>query len=279
MANLSGKFFGIDMTSPFILGSGPLSYNAEGLLAAFDAGAGGVTTKTLRLKKAHNPIPHIALPTSPNLRGSLLNTEKWSDITWEQWVDEEFPKLVGHPGVLIASIGHTAPEAELITGPVVGTGVVDVIECVAYTRETLLPVIRAVRERTSLPILAKLTFNWGDDLYRAAEEAVEAGVNGFSAIDSIGPALAIDIETRQPILGGIKNQAWVSGAAIRPIAQAVVAELTRRFGLPVIGTGGVIQAEDAIEMSMVGAAAVGVCTAPIIRGLDWFNKTNDKLGE
>ena len=279
MANLTSKFFGINMTSPFILGSGPLSYSAEGLMAALNAGAGGVTTKTLRLEKAHNPIPHMALPTSPNLRGSLLNTEKWSDITWEQWVDEEFPKLAGHPGALIASIGHTAPEAEIITGPVAKTGVVNMIECVAYTKDDLVPVIQAVRERTDLPILAKLSLNWGDGLYRAAEDALEAGANGFSAIDSVGPALAIDIETCQPILGGIKNQGWVSGPAIRPLAQAVVAELTRRFGFPIIGLGGVLQAEDAIEMSMVGASAIGVCTAPIIRGLGWFNKTNMKLSE
>jgi dihydroorotate dehydrogenase/Pyruvate/2-oxoacid:ferredoxin oxidoreductase delta subunit len=277
MADLTTRLFGITMPSPFILASGPLSYDATGLWEAFRAGAGGVTTKTLRLERAINPTPHMVVPRSSNLRATLFNTEKWADLTWEQWVDQELPKMQGHPGALIASIGHTAPEAEAITAAVAATGVVDAIECVAYTKETLVPVVRAVRERTDLPVLAKLTFNWGDDLYLAAEGALKAGANGFTAIDSIGPTLQIDIENRQPTIGGEGSKAWMSGAAIRPVAQAVVAELVTRFGVPVVGTGGIIQAEDAVEMSMVGATALGVCTGPLLRGLDWFARTEEKL--
>jgi dihydroorotate dehydrogenase (fumarate) len=125
--------------------------------------------------------------------------------------------------------------------------------------------------------MAKLSFNWGDDLYPVAEAALRAGANGFTAIDSIGPTLHIDIETTQPAAGGAGNRTWISGAAIRPMAQAVVADLAVRFGAPVIGTGGIAQAEDAVEMTMVGAAALGVCTAPILRGLEWFSQTNQKL--
>jgi dihydroorotate dehydrogenase (fumarate) len=141
---------------------------------AYRAGAGGVTTKTLRLEAAVNPTPHMVVPRSSNLRATLFNTEKWADLPWEQWVEEELPAMKGHPGILIASIGHTAPEAEMITRPVVETGVVNAIECVAYTRATMIPLVRAVRERTDLPILAKLTFNWGDDLYPPRRRA-EAG--------------------------------------------------------------------------------------------------------
>ncbi len=277
MADLTTRLFGITMPSPFILASGPLSYDATGLWEAYRAGAGGVTTKTLRLERAINPTPHMVVPRSSNLRATLFNTEKWADLTWQQWVDQELPKMKGHPGALIASIGHTAPEAEVITGPVAATGVVDAIECVAYTKETIVPVVRAVRERTDLPVLAKLTFNWGDEVYEAAEGALEAGANGFTAIDSIGPTLQIDIESRQPTIGGEGSKAWMSGAAIRPVAQAVVAELVTRFGVPVVGTGGIIQAEDAVEMSMVGATALGVCTGPLLRGLEWFERTEEKL--
>jgi dihydroorotate dehydrogenase (fumarate) len=244
---------------------------------AYRAGAGGVTTKTLRLQAAVNPTPHMVVPRSSNLRATLFNTEKWADLPWEQWVEQELPRMAGHPGALIASIGHTATEAQVITRPVSETGVVDAIECVAYSMDTMVPLVRAVRERTDLPVLAKLTFNWGDDLYPAAEAALEAGANGFTAIDSIGPTLQIDIETRQPTIGGIGNKAWMSGAAIRPVAQAVVAELAQRFDVPIVGTGGIIQAEDAIEMTMVGASALGVCTAPLLRGLEWFERTHEKL--
>jgi dihydroorotate dehydrogenase/NAD-dependent dihydropyrimidine dehydrogenase PreA subunit len=279
MADLRTPLFGAELPSPFVLASGPLSYGAEGLKRAYQAGAGGVTTKTLRSERAVNPTPHMVLPRSPNLRGSLFNSEKWTDLTWEAWVNEELPQLKGHPGVLIVSIGHTGPEAEVIAGPVAATGVVNAIECVAYTKDTLVPVIRAVREHTDLPVLAKLTFNWGDDLYPAAEAALRAGATGFTAIDSIGPTLQLDIETGQPTAGGVGNYTWMSGAAIRPVAQAVVAQLVSRFGVPVIGTGGIAQAEEAVEMTMAGATALGVCTAPLLHGLDWFGKTHQKLGE
>ena len=257
MAVLATTLFGIEMPSPFILASGPLSYDATGLWEAYRAGAGGVTTKTLRLERAVNPTPHMVVPRSSNLRATLFNTEKWADLPWEQWVAQELPAMKGHPGMLIASIGHTPAEGEIIAGPVAATGVVDAIECVAYTKDTIVALVRAVRERTDLPILAKLTFNWGDDLYPAAEAALRAGANGFTAIDSIGPTLQIDIETGQPTIGGVGNKAWMSGAAIRPVAQAVVSELAHRFGVPIVGTGGIIQAEDAVEMTMVGAIRAG----------------------
>jgi dihydroorotate dehydrogenase (fumarate) len=181
--------------------------------------------------------------------------------------------------MLIASIGHTPTEGEVIAGPVAATGVVDAIECVAYTRATIVDLVRVVCERApNIPILAKLTFNWGDDLYPAAEAVLEAGATGFTAIDSSGPTLQIDIETGEPTIGGAGNKAWMSGAAIRPVAQAVVSELAVRFpGVPIVGTGGIIQAEDAVEMTMVGASALGVCTGPLLRGLEWFGRTSEKL--
>ncbi len=277
MAVLTTRLFAVEMPSPFILASGPLSYDATGLWEAYRAGAGGVTTKTLRLERAVNPTPHMVVPRSSNLRATLFNTEKWADLPWEQWVERELPAMQGHPGLLIASIGHTPAEGEIIAGPVAATGVVDAIECVAYTKATIVGLVRAVRERTDLPILAKLTFNWGDDLYPAAEAALQAGANGFTAIDSIGPTLQIDIETGGPTIGGAGNKAWMSGAAIRPVAQAVVAELAVRFGASIVGTGGLIQAEDAVEMTMVGATALGVCTGPLLRGLEWFGRTHEKL--
>ncbi|MBI3360608.1 MAG: hypothetical protein HY023_05805 [Chloroflexi bacterium] len=60
MADLRTTLFNTEMASPFVLASGPLSYDAHGLRAAFRAG--GVTTKTLRLERAVNPIPHMVLP-------------------------------------------------------------------------------------------------------------------------------------------------------------------------------------------------------------------------
>ena len=276
MADISTVLFGAKMTSPFILASGPRSYGAEGVQAAFEAGAGGVVTKTLRLEAAVNPTPHI-IPAGKNLRNTLFNSEQWSDLTWEQWVQTEFPALKGHPGALIASLGHTPDEVAVMVEAVVASGVVDILECVSYASEDLGPMVREIRKHTDMPLLAKLTFNWGEYLMDASEAALEAGASGFTAIDSIGPTLAIDIESGHAMHGGTNGKAWMSGAAIKPVAVALVAQLAKRFGVPIVGTGGVINAADAIEMIMAGATAVGVCTAPILRGVEWFAKTNAGL--
>ncbi|MCJ7825576.1 MAG: 4Fe-4S binding protein, partial [Anaerolineales bacterium] len=250
----------------------PRSYSAQGIHAAFDAGAGGVVTKTLCLEPAVNPAPHISRPRSRGLRNSLLNCEKWADLSWEQWVNVELPALKEHPGVLIVSIGHSSVDAETICPPVLATGTVDIIECVAYRWEDLPPLVRSVRQLTDLPILAKLSFNWGEALTFTAAAAFGAGASGFTAIDSIGPTLAIDIETGYPLLAGLNGNGWISGEALKPIALAVVADLVKHYEIPVVATGGVINGEDVIEMTMVGAQAVGVCTAPLLQGLSWFKK-------
>ena len=272
MVNLETTLFDYTLPSPLILASGPRSYSAQGIHAAFDAGAGGVVTKTLCLKPAVNPAPHISRPRSRGLRNSLLNCEKWADLSWEQWVNVELPALKEHPGVLIVSIGHSSVDAETICPPVLATGAVNIIECVAYRWEDLPPLVRSVRQLTDLPILAKLSFNWGEALTFTAAAAFGAGASGFTAIDSIGPTLAIDIETGYPLLAGLNGNGWISGEALKPIALAVVADLVKHYEIPVVATGGVINGEDVIEMTMVGAQAVGVCTAPLLQGLSWFKK-------
>lgn len=73
------------------------------------------------------------------------------------------------------------------------------------------------------------------------------------------------------------SYAWLSGEAIRPISLRVVADICLRHDVPVVGTGGVGRAEDAIEMVMAGATAVGVHTAPLLRGLGWLEKTTNRL--
>ena len=276
MINLETRLFDYTLPSPLILASGPRSYSAESIRSAYQAGAGGVVTKTLRLEPAINPTPHISRPRGPGLRNTLFNCEKWTDLSWEQWVTDELPALKAHPGVLIVSIGHSASEAKTICPPVLTTGAADLIECVAYGWEQLPPLVKTVCQHTDLPILAKLSFNWGEALIPTAEAALEAGAAGLTAVDSIGPTLAIDIETGYPLLAGSNGLGWMSGEAIKPIALAIVADLVKRFDRPVVATGGVLRGDDVIEMMMAGASAVGACTAPLLQGLDWFTKCNSQ---
>lgn len=268
MSDLTVTLCGIKLKNPLILASGPLSWSAVGIHAAFAAGAAAVVTKTIRPQAAVNPVPHIAALK----QGSLLNTEGWSDLPAEQWIKQELPALSGRDGVLIASLGHTPAEVVQLAGPLAEAGA-DILELVSYRPEDAAPMVAAVKRAASVPVLVKVSANW-PNLMEVVDACLQAGADGITAIDSIGPALRVNVETGEPLLGSF---AWLSGAAIRPIALRVVAEICLRHNVPVVGTGGAGRAEDVVEMVMAGATAVGVHTAPLLQGLDWFGKTLARL--
>jgi dihydroorotate dehydrogenase (fumarate) len=269
MTDLSINLCGMRLPNPLILASGPLSWNAEAILGAFEAGAAAVVTKTIRPEATVNPVPHIADAG----RGSMLNTEGWSDLSAQQWIERELPLLEGRNGVLIASTGHTPAEVAELAGPLAGAGS-DMLELVSYRAADAAPMVEVAKRAVSIPVLVKVSANW-PDLPEVIDACLAAGADGVTAIDSIGPALRVDVETGRPLLGSF---AWLSGEAIRPIALRAVADTCVRHDVPVVGTGGVGRAEDIVEMVMAGATAIGVHTAPLLRGLGWFEKTRAHLG-
>lgn len=105
---------------------------------------------------------------------------------------------------------------------------------------------------------------------------IAVGADGITAMDSIGPVLRIDIKTARPMLGSVNGFGWLTGSAIKPVILRYVAEIAMEAKVPIIGTGGVMTAEDGIEMLMAGAAAVGVCTAPILKGSEYIAVLNEK---
>jgi len=262
--DLSVDLCGFRLPHPLILASGPLSWNAAGIRAAYAAGAAAVVTKTIRPRATTNPTPHIAAAGA----GSLLNTEGWSDLPATQWLEEELPSLAGRSGVLVVSTGQTPAEVAELAAPLAHAGA-DLLELVSYRAGDAAPMVAAARRAVSIPILVKVSANWAN-LEEVVEACLAEGVDGITAIDSVGPALRLDLHRRRPLLG---SGAWLSGRAILPLALRTVAEIALRHSAPVIGTGGVASAEDAVEMVMAGATAVGAHTAPLLLGLGWFAKT------
>jgi dihydroorotate dehydrogenase (NAD+) catalytic subunit len=102
------------------------------------------------------------------------------------------------------------------------------------------------------------------DLLHIAEAVRQSGADIFTVSNTM-PGMVIDIETRRPVLSN--KTGGVSGAALRPVAVRMVYELTTAFDLPVIGTGGVLTGNDAIEMIMAGASAVGLATVAHAHGV------------
>ena len=138
-------------------------------------------------------------------------------------------------------------------------------------------VVEACRARTDKPLITKLSPNQ-TDIAENARRCIEAGSDGL-AVTNTFVGLAIDIETRRPVIGG--NRSGLSGPAVKPMALAKVHEVYQvasRHRVPIIGQGGIANAEDAIEFLIAGATALGVGTAlfydPLVCG-----KINRGLGE
>ena len=273
MADLSVDLFGIRLKTPYVLGSGPLSFSGEAMCRAMEHGFGAVVTKTIRLERAINPVPHI-WSVSAN---TLINAEKWADDPPEQWINEYIPYARDSGAVVIASIGPTLAEAEALVEPVSRAGA-HVLELVSYQHEEMLGMVRIAKRRSRLPVLAKISPNQADPVAMALA-CLDAGADGITAIDSLGPTLRIDIHTRRPVLGSPKGQGWTSGAALKPLALRIVADIAAQRGVPIVGTGGVTRGEDAVEMLMAGATAVGVCSAPIIWGMKHMPRMVKQLDE
>lgn len=270
MARLTTDLCGLKLRSPLILASGPLSCDGEALLRAHRAGAGAVVTKTIRRDAARNPVPHMA-----KHRTGLLNTEKWSDLPASAWVEREIPLAKEGGATVIASLGMEAADAAAFVPALLAAGA-DAIEVCSYNSRDLVPMVDAVVPRASaIPVLAKVSANW-PDVTEVAIACLARGAAGITAIDSVGPALRIDIERRTPRLGG--GYGWLSGDAILPISLRVVAGVAVAApGAVIVGTGGLHHADDCVEMLMAGARALGLCTLPIVAGVDVFARLASEL--
>ena len=118
-------------------------------------------------------------------------------------------------------------------------------------------VTRAVKAETDLPVIVKLTPN-APDVVAVARACEEAGADALTAINTV-LGMRIDTRRRRPILG--TGSGGLSGPAIRPIAVHVTYQVAQAVGIPIIGAGGVTNAQDALEFLMAGASSVQVGTA------------------
>ena len=123
--------------------------------------------------------------------------------------------------------------------------------------KSMMEVVSAVRKATNIPLITKLSPNVTKiaDFAKAAEDA---GSDMISLINTI-PAMAIDIETRRPKIANVTG--GLSGPCIKPVAIKMVYEAAKAVRIPVIGMGGIMSGNDAVEFLLAGASAVAVGTA------------------
>jgi len=267
MVNLSVEIAGLRFSNPVLPAPGPPVWNGETMRACAKGGAGGIVSKTVSVRPAVVPTPNMA-----QISGGFLNTELWSELPVEQFIEREYP-LAQETGLpLIISLGYTAEEIAHLAPCV--RPFADALELSThYIGDDPTPMkeaIRAAKEAVDVPVFVKLSpFR---DMKTAARAAADAGADGIVAVNSFGPCLGVDVETGRLLMGSQEGYGWLSGPALKPLALRCVFDVARAVDLPIIGVGGISKGADAIEFFMVGASAVGVCTAAILKGPTIFGK-------
>ena len=131
MADLRLQLWGVELADPRLASSGPLCYAAKGNSRGLKSGAAGEVTRTIALLPAENPDPHILAVG----RGNKSYAERWTDLSVEQWIEEEFPVLRDPGGVVFGSQGHKPIAVEKLTPMLAEIGLVRLLEITSYSAE------------------------------------------------------------------------------------------------------------------------------------------------
>lgn len=255
------------MKNPIMAASGTFGYGEEYRDYIPINRLGALITKGISLKpQAGNPPPRLVETT-----GGMLNAIGLQNIGVNALLEEKVSRLkkFGTP-VIINIFGTTLKEYEEVARRLEGirgiAGLEVNISCpnlksggISFGTDPreVFKVVSKVRKSSSRPILVKLSPNV-TDITVIARSAEEAGADAISLINTL-TGMAVDVETRAPKLGNITG--GLSGPAIKPIALRMVWEVYNKVNIPIIGMGGIINAQDALEFIIVGASAVQIGTA------------------
>ncbi len=266
--NLTVKIGSITMKNPVMTASGTFGYGAEMSEFVDLNELGAIVVKGISLMpRQGNPSPRIwETPCG------MLNSIGLQNVGLKRFLTEKLPYLKRYDVPVVVNIlGDSVDEyvtiAQALDGQV--QGIEMNLSCpnvkkggilFSSDREIFADAIRSVRKKVEKStLIVKLSPQ--SSIPEFAKVAETEGADAISLINTI-PAMAIDIETRRPRLA--KGIGGLSGPAIRPIAVRMVWEAYRTVNLPVIGMGGIMTGEDAIEFILAGATAVAVGTANFI---------------
>jgi dihydroorotate dehydrogenase (NAD+) catalytic subunit len=261
---------GLELKKPVIAASGTIGYGTEYAELVDIERLGAIVSKGTTLKpRAGNPQPRLCETASGLLNSVGLENKGVEAVIAEEapiWATWDVPVLVNIAG---DSVDEYAELAYALDGVEGVSGIEVNISCPNVARggmefgtcpEDAAAVTQAVKGHTTLPVVAKLTPNVTDiaEIARAVEEA---GADAVSLVNTLR-GMAIDVEARKPFLGGVTG--GLSGPAIKPVALYMVYQVARAVKVPVIGGGGIVSANDAMEFIMAGASAFWVSTGVLV---------------
>ena len=254
---------GIKMKNPVTVASGTFGYG-RGYAEFIDLNKlGGIVTKgtSLKLRPGNKPPRVCEVP------GGMLNSIGLQNPGVEYFAENDLPWLRQFDTKIIVNACGSTIEDYVELCRILNTLDIDGVElnlscpnvkagCLAFgtSYEGVKEVTSQVRKVLDKPLIVKLTPNV-TDITAPAKGAEDAGADGISAINTL-LGMKIDIDKRRPILAN--NTGGFSGPAVRPVAVRMVYQIAQAVNIPILGLGGIMNGEDAIEFMLAGATAVSI---------------------
>ena len=268
--NIKTKLCGLELSSPLVLLSGCVGFGEEytRVEGFSNKDVGAVCLKGTTLEpRLGNPAHRIT--ETPD---GMLNAIGLQNPGARHVVDNILPNLDFSETRFIANVSGSTVEEYLAVTEIFNESPIDAIEIniscpnvkeggVAFGNDPDMSarVVAACRSVTNKPLITKLSPNQ-TDIAENARRCIDAGTDGFAVINTL-MGMAVDTASRRPVIGN--NQGGLSGPAIKPVALLKthqVYQVAKEHDIDIIGQGGVVNAEDALEFLIVGATAVGVGT-------------------
>jgi dihydroorotate dehydrogenase (NAD+) catalytic subunit len=285
------SFAGLELVSPVIAASGTFGYGIEFEEIVSLERLGAIVTKGISLEPMAGHIPPRIVQTA----AGMLNAIGLQNVGVEDFVERKLPPMSRHPSckVIVNVFGHTVNDyigvidrlndAEGIAAYELNASCPNVHEggmtfgADPYALEDLVDRTKRVAIQ---PLIVKLSPNV-TSIGQMARVCAEAGADAVSLVNTF-LAMSIDANERRPRLSNATG--GLSGPAIKPIALRMVYEAARTVSIPILGMGGIVTAEDAVEFMLAGATAVQVGTASyadpraierLAKGLESWCKSHD----
>ena len=294
MLNYTWK--GIKFPNPFILAPAPPTRNADMIMSALKQGWGGAIIKTLSLhpERVHESCPRLH---SFRLEGDkkklgpafgFLNTELISRREVKEWEDDVARIKDAFPDkVIIASFNNASDDLEgwkELTTRMQNVGA-DIIQmnaaCPNKTSKGGVAVfdinqdiVKAVKSVAKIPVWVKLPADL-PNVVNSAKIALDAGADGFSAINTIKGFPGIDIESLEPAMNlcnGYTTYGGCSGYMVKPFALKYITQVAKAHPKSYIsGTGGIMNWQDGVEFMLCGCSSLQMCTQVMFKGFGIIN--------
>ncbi len=261
--NTKVNLAGIEMKNPVTVASGTFGYGRE-FSNFFDLSKlGGIITKGTSLKARAGNKPSRVCETA----SGMLNSIGLQNPGVEYFAQNDLPYLRKFDTAIIVNACGSSIDEYVDLCKVLNTLDIDGVElnlscpnvkagCMAFgnTYDGVKEVTKEVRKVLDKPLIVKLTPNV-TDIASIAKAVEDGGADGVSLINTL-LAMKIDIEKRRPVLAN--NTGGLSGPAIKPVAVRMVYQVAQAVNIPILGLGGIVNGEDAIEFMLAGATAISI---------------------